>query len=97
MSNVNKDIFDMIHYLKEYTFEYTFNEEELKKYGFLENPEIQWPAKPIVFASDNNVNRWNVMAFGGCIGLISFENRKLYFSQEEEKEVKTFAKYLSPK
>lgn len=97
-TNINPNAYKVIQYLKNnYTFEYTFDKEELEKYGFL-NPKMQWLSKPIIFASGETDNTLEVMAYGGCIGRISLDDDgSRCFSDEEIKDIMEYAKYLSPK
>ena len=95
--DVNYNAYRVIQFLKNnYIFEYTLTEKELEKYGFLYS-KIKWTSKPIVFASGENDNIIEVMAYGGCIGKIFLDDAGDRFLNDKEiEEVEEYAKYLSP-
>ena len=92
---VIKSVNEIIEYLKKYKFNFYFSEEELIEKGF-RNLNIDWPSKPIYFASGRDKDIISVMAFGGCIGWISL-SRDRYLEDAEKEKILSFAKYLSPK
>lgn len=96
MSGENTSVNKIIEFLKKYSFEYYFSRQELSEKGF-NNLTINYPSCPIYFATGKNEDMISVMAFGGCIGWISFSNRKKYLNKEEKSKISEFVKYLSPK
>ena len=85
--------------LNKYEYKYTFTKDDFKRKILKEKSngesvfrKYDWPKNPIVLASGKNNNEIEVMAFGGCIGIINVVSDSGEFLDKEK--INAFIKYL---
>ncbi|MCR5451414.1 MAG: hypothetical protein K6F00_02165 [Lachnospiraceae bacterium] len=104
---MDEKIRNLVKYLiNEYEYNYYFSGEEIKNKDFFEqefvkrwdNEFLQEKIKnPIIIESgEAGFNGVQLIAFGGCIGKIDFDDVDAVFSLDEKKKIREFTKYLSP-